>query len=402
MRDDHSLAAVVARDSSLPGLSSVLDAELIARHLGVQKNAVQLDYIRYKPQTNCLARFVVQNPDIRYVYTKTFAEPSLVKLENAASKTSIGCQEPLKIQPDCLLYRFPTDARMKSLSKLIRNNSWLAERFVLFDTAPTMDVLAYKPERRCVLKVRSAEATYVLKLFASRGFDDAYNAARFSKDLSVRVPKLQKKSRRHRALLYEYIEGPTLRDEVVAGRGVPGCAVAGKVLADLHSSSVNRAPSVVPAAANHSLLAWLLPEAAQDVQFIVASANAAIYKTIRTRVPLHGDFYDKQLVLTEDESAVVVDMDDSGIGDHRIDLATFIAHLEGVDPDSSGPCVEAFLSTYTAYSSNSLVALSSYVALATLQLAHHGFRRGLPQWAAHTSAAIQRAKHWLEQEGDHW
>ena len=402
MRDDYSLAAVIARDTPLPGLASALDTHLVAAHLGVQENAVQLDYIRYKPQTNCLARFAVQHPDVRYVYTKTFAQSGLVKIRNASTKTSIGCQAPVEFQPHCLLYRFPSDARLNSLSKLIGNNSWIAERFGLFATASAMDILAYKPERRCVLKVNSAEGTYILKLFAARGFDDAYNAARFTKNLSIPLPKLVKKSRRHRALLYECIEGPTLRDEVVAGRGTHGCTVAGEILAALHGSSLGTAAFVVPATANHGLLAWLLPAAEQDVQFIVASANAAIHKTSTTRVTLHGDFYDKQLILTDNESAVLVDMDDCGIGDHRIDLATFIAHLEGVDPDSAGPSIEAFLSSYATHSSNSLSALPAYVALATLQLAHHGFRRGLHQWAAHTSAAIQRAQRWLERQGDNW
>ncbi len=403
MHDLQPFQDVISRDRELPNLSAVLNEGAIASRLGMNQAAVSLDYIRYKPQTNCLARFRLADPSVPYAYAKTVGNRDDVKIAHAVHKVPDGCKAPLAFEDTCLLYQFPTDAKVNALTKLTRKPLWVSQRFSEVGDHPTMELMAYKPERRCVLKLLTERCAYVLKLFTPREFEPSLTASRYGKHLLVKSPTLEGKSRRYGALLFEFVDGPTLREEIDAGRGELGCSVAGQLLAAFHQSSITsnvtrHIKPVASATEDHGLLNWLIPDAADSVSATVMEANARIRNTPSTSTLLHGDFYDKQLVLAKNGHPVLIDLDQLGHGDHRIDVANFVAHLLTNHAANVETLVGAFLQGYERHSPNRCNSLGAYVALAILKLAHHSFRTSKPDWHKRTINNIEQARHWLSHE----
>lgn len=396
MLERSKINELYQRDTGLTGLANVVDEHLVAQHLGISPSDVTLVYLRYKPMTNCLAHFRIANHTTTSVYAKTFATRDQAKISHSANKTSNGCLGPVEYHPGCLLYQFPTDAKLGSLTRLAQEPSWLAERFNLAFDPDSSQLLAYKPERRCVIRINNPHSSYVLKLYSNSAFAAAHRAAKTVQTQFSDTPQVLKKSRRHRALLFEFTPGPTMREEIQAGRVAESGAVAGRLLAKFHNLSIAAGESRDPYSADHELLAWLLPEAKPQVLAIVTAARSLIQQATPTRVVLHGDYYDKQIIVADNGSPSLLDLDDLSQGDHRIDLATYIAHLEALKPAEAYQAIESFLNSYKRMNSNSLAALNAFVALATLQLAHHPFRRALPNWDLLTREYISRAQRWLD------
>ena len=112
------------------------------------------------------------------------------------------------------------------------------------------------------------------------------------------------------------------------------------------------------------------------------------------RGAIHGDFYDKQVLLLDDQVAVV-DLDDAACGDVRQDLGLFIAHLEldrimrnpQMDLDS---LVESLVDSYQSASTARIEGLASFVADGLFRLAHHPFRYHVSDWPSRTDEILGR------------
>ena len=113
-------------------------------------------------------------------------------------------------------------------------------------------------------------------------------------------------------------------------------------------------------------------------------------------VPIHGDFYDKQIVINKG-SASIIDCDTAHLGNPLSDLGCFIAHLERhavhspVNSQAIPAIRSALLKGYLMERPETdLSSLDNYVGLELFQLLHHPFRDRLADWPTTTSILLNR------------
>ena len=145
------------------------------------------------------------------------------------------------------------------------------------------------------------------------------------------------------------------------------------------------------------MLSWLLPEAISELRGIANRISRWLEDEAEGKTVCHGDFYDKQIIVRRD-GLVLLDFDQACIGDHRSDVANFVAHVVRLAIPESTSVINTFLDAYEAKSSSALNGLHIYVAFCLLKLAHHPFRSGDCRWPAQTRRMIALARRWLENE----
>lgn len=109
-------------------------------------------------------------------------------------------------------------------------------------------------------------------------------------------------------------------------------------------------------------------------------------------VPVHGDFYESQLLVDGDTVTGLLDVDTAGAG-HRIDeWATLLAHLSLL----TGPA-RAWGAQLLAHAErrHPRPQLRPRIAAAVLGLATGPFRVQQPGWAGHTAHRVALAEQWL-------
>ncbi len=416
---DHDLAR---RDQALPGLSTLFDpdamAEIWREASGETAHPPELLYLRYKPGTNCLAAYRIgEDEDARWVYAKAYGRDAGVKLEKVRKNL-----DPREVAPSrrilsenlgIVSFEFPDDAKLPTISRLERpaKRQRMIARILGEEEKSTEDeliTLAYKPERRYVARlVRSGQyASAVLKIYGNQ----RYQAARIAyKELrSADRLLLQDKcggSKRYQIMALTWLPGPTLREQIDSGQLTDLDAV-GSAIAELHQQHA-------PALPRDSMeaIASELRDLARTLAFLHPPVGELADKLAR-QIPehmtnqgvdlgaIHGDLYDKQIIMSGDQVGLV-DLDDAAQGDPRRDLGLFVAHLERdfiMGRDFRG--IESFGATllegYQRTLGKTLTNLEPFVAEGMLRLAHHPFRIHSPDWAERTTMILERAREVLD------
>ncbi|TDT34352.1 phosphotransferase family protein [Naumannella halotolerans] len=116
-----------------------------------------------------------------------------------------------------------------------------------------------------------------------------------------------------------------------------------------------------------------------------AEVETAVRLVERRHVRVHGDFSADQVLVDAGSRCVVADLDRSGFGDPRLDLAGFVA-VELIDHGSSRRA-EALLEGYGAAADD----LRPWIGHALLTRLDQPFRAGDPEWRARTRKVIELA-----------
>jgi hypothetical protein len=139
------------------------------------------------------------------------------------------------------------------------------------------------------------------------------------------------------ALVVAPVAGRPLRDLLLAGDTLPSPARLARLSEDLaamtrpaprhplpDSPAATRVTVVRQAA---GLTAHLLPALRPALDELVAAVACGIDSDPPDRRPVHGDLYEAQVLVGDDGTLGLVDLDDLGLGDPLLDAATFSAHL---------------------------------------------------------------------------
>jgi Ser/Thr protein kinase RdoA (MazF antagonist) len=416
---DHDLAR---RDGAIPGLATLLDPNAMGKlwsdATGDAIPSAELLYLRYKPGTNCLAAYRIgENEDSRWVYVKAYGSEAAVKLEKIRKGLNPQEVDPsrriLSESPGIVSFEFPDDAKLPTIARLERpaRRQRLVARVLGEEEKDVQDeliTLAYKPERRYVAKlIRPGVGTSaVLKLYGS----ERYQAARIAyKELrsSDRL-LLQTRcggSKRYHILAFTWLPGPNLRDEIDSGT-LTDLDGVGSAIAEFHRQDAPNLPQN-----SMEVIASELKILAQTLAFLhppVAELSAQLARQIPKRMAseglnvgtIHGDLYDKQIIMSGDQVGLV-DLDDAAQGDVRRDLGLFVAHLERDfimhrDFRAIEEIGETLLEGYQRTLGKRVTNLEPFVAEGMLRLAHHPFRIHVPDWADRTTMILERAREILE------
>jgi hypothetical protein len=420
----HADAKLVARESAIPGMATVLDTEVLTGHLrnrlpGLDIKVIQQGYVHYKPATNCLVAYRLVTADAEYpFYAKAYGSDAQVKLHKARRLSGIatlpGSGALVLDHIATAVYLFPVDYRLKSLKRLaepekLRN---LIKEF--YPGQPELHEgrltsLNYKPERRYVARLDLAEKPQaVIKFYNPAGYNAARTAARgFESRGELQLAQLAACSDRFLALACDWLEGNMLNEllgqsDVAQQQKIAALQQTGAALADLQRQQPEGLAHRT-ADSEHSRLAaqaetigHLAPDLYPSSRQLAKRLADALGDRPPAICALHGDFYDRQ-VLIRDGKAVILDLDNAALGDPAADPGLFIAHLERnvlrneLDTDDRTRFADAFLQGYLQEGQQpDEERIRLYTAIGLFYLAAEPFRYREPEWPARIEALLER------------
>jgi aminoglycoside phosphotransferase (APT) family kinase protein len=193
--------------------------------------------------------------------------------------------------------------------------------------------------------------------------------------------------------------------DATAGEKTAALELTGAALAELHAQTPGglqhrtRKIEVMRLQAQANTIAQLCPELTHTVERLVRRITTQLNGLQPVIRALHSDFYDQQVMLGSDGTAIIFDIDQAELGDPAADLGLFIAHLEREDlrnmlsAQEVGTFSDALIQGYRdVYRSQESATIHLYAAIGLLYLAAEPFRYREPDWPERIAAILSRAK----------
>lgn len=409
------------REARLPGLATVFDAPALAAAASGQglrlPEGCAPSYVRFKAGTSCLVAYAAAESNEPPLFYATAFQRNSRKLLKATERRTLHsergpgrivlgaeaievCVFPNDDHVQVLVPLADPERRRKIIRHLLRNRKGVH--------ATDARTIAYKPERRCVMRITAGDgSTALLKAYAKSAFEPAYTRARHF----CSVPRIRGLQRligvdeRRRLLAMDWLPGRALVDLLrYPESAATQVKSAGALLADLHASPPDSLAKWTPWTAERELreimgaLAALLPEESERAAELAGRVLLAVAAESSVPVALHGDF-DPRQVVADGESVAFVDLDEAVAGPAALDLGTFIARLhisaatQQVSKAAADDAAATLLAGYAAKRSPpSSPSVRAFTALAFLKIAHEPFRSYRRDWPAEISAVLDSAE----------
>lgn len=419
--------ALIQRDGVIDGLPIVLDEALMLETLKSLRpedkfQSAQKQYIRYKKGTNCIVKYhCVTAEQSRDYYAKAYREQDEDKLAKVTALGRVENAQNVEVleAAHLALFRFPYDGKLKPLPLLFDKNvqATIINRALFRNDwvdVESIETLQYKPERRFVAKLKLSDGNKaVLKMYTHERFQTAVLSNRH-RLRGEHLISLIGRSQKQRILLYEWVEGESLtkvyQDSTFDVENIFDC---GKELGNLHQTkgkyvqakNDNEFACSLEELANG--ISYLIPALAEQAQALASELNLAVQSLVFPHSVIHGDFYSKQVLITE-EGVKFIDLDDVSVWHSGYDIGVFIAHLErdyllGLLPETLLIQYSKLLfDGYTSVRYLEAEQVELFTAVALFQLAHHPFRNGSDNWEKEVrrimAAAQSRLKRYHQQK----
>lgn len=282
------------------------------------------------------------------------------------------------------------------------------------DGGCSAELLRYRPRRRAVLRYRLSDDRIlfgkVLSPARARRAVQATQALAVEPGPGLRFA-LPAPGPAPGALVVAPVAGRPLRDLLLAGDALPAPARLARLSEELaamtrpghrHPLPDSPAAARVNAAGEAAgLTAHLLPPLGHVLDGLVAAVARGIDSDPADRRPVHGDLYEAQVLVDDDGTLGLVDLDDLGRGDPLLDAATFSAHLVALAL-LPGPATARILA-YRAELRRAFLdhlgaperSLRWREAYAMLLLAPGPFRALASNWPAKVTTRVEAATHLL-------
>ena len=219
------------------------------------------------------------------------------------------------------------DERLSSVPGVV--GAWLAR-------GHDVRLLAWRPGRRAVFRVRTARRTRISKLYRkNRQYELRWTALADQGSRAWRVPRVLSWNPRTRCLALEECPGRSLNERWLAGEGE--VADGDRIAALLDWLADATPPPGFPTHDAEDEISILTKRVASYARTLERPPNAAAGLTRRvvealraepdvTPVFSHRDLHDKQ-VLVDGEAGHLIDMDLAALAPPALDLGNILAHL---------------------------------------------------------------------------
>jgi aminoglycoside phosphotransferase (APT) family kinase protein len=297
---------------------------------------------------------------------------------------------------------FPDDAKLRGPRWLLEPERHAAACTALELPPSEFGVLAYKPERRFVAVARHAgDDVAVVKCYDDDGYARSKLVqAALSHMLQLPISRAVAWNDSKRTIAYRWIAG---RMPHIPSEPLGRFEQAGELLARLHGAPIEIPGRDVADGGRTGLLyarardtAAFLPDVLEPMRRVVARLEAHRSDVAMPHVPIHGDFYAKQLLVCGPDVALL-DFDECAMGDPHADLAIFSAHLErdllrgAYSRARADDVFAALLAGYRRLRPIDDARLICLTASSILTLAPHPFRHRDEHWPTLTRQLVDRA-----------
>lgn len=395
---------IIDREPALPGLAVVLDPQAmlaLLQELWPDRlfGAPVITYLRYKPNTSCLAGYSIMLDGETLTFSanarRADAAEKLEKAEEKRSETSrLGPGRAVFSKYAITLVFAPNDRRLRKLKHLVDPDKRRRLLAALgLPEACQIAPIRHRPERRFVGQVlHKGEPIALLKLYREPAYaQSAVNACAFADAGPLRVPECLGQSHEHHAVATQWLEGPAMMP------GPGEAARIGAALALLHAqrpdglATLTRDDQVLAIRRVADAVTDLSPALGRDAHLMVDQIALAISPFRDPPVAIHGDFYLAQLI-DMDGAVGMVDFDEAAMGPAGWDLGNIIGHL--IYGGSSGTAAfgAEMLRGYRDHGGQIDEAeLSVQTAISLMRHAAKPFRDRDPDWPDAIAAVIARA-----------
>lgn len=260
------------------------------------------------------------------------------------------------------------------------------------------DLKAYRPGRRAVVSVAGAAHGIYLKLVRPKKAEQLHRDHKML-PVGLPVPHSLGYSEELGIVALQSIPGSTLRDALEdPSQELPGPGALTSLLVSLptppdarvRASIIERVPAIA------DLLARLVPEEKEAIAHFLEQLGP---EPVDDLAPVHGDFYEAQVLVRDGAVAGLLDVDTYGLGRAGDDPGVMLGHLALWQGMSSQP------ERVRSYA-QSLIALWDHMydpadirrraAATLLTLATGPFRVQTADWPGETSHRIGLAQRWLD------
>jgi tRNA A-37 threonylcarbamoyl transferase component Bud32 len=229
------------------------------------------------------------------------------------------------------IWRYPFDPVLPGLA-IAATPALLADSMRdVVGPRPTIDVHVYRPTQRAVARaIDAAGRSWWIKVVPPADVAALVDRHERLAGIGLPVPRVCAVDAGNGLVVLEGLVGRDLRDALVAGEspwpsGADYLAVVERfTAADVPYDRPGRG-TVSSARAHAKLLAAVVPDQAPRLRELSQLLGSLHEPTPRRTV--HGDLYERQLLVEGSEIVGVVDLDDAGRGEVVDDLANVIAHL---------------------------------------------------------------------------
>ena len=235
------------------------------------------------------------------------------------------------------LARYPVDSRLPGLVAAAEPNGVLelANEHVL--TVPArrarVQLIRYRPEYRAVLRHRLGRVRLYARVMRPSDVDGFLRTHEVATKTAFVVPGLAGSWHAGGVVWLTEVRGKDLRRRIRKGKtpdpmllldGLESLWELPQQAFGIRPASLKRAYDRARASFRHNLLDDAESTFKLDA---IAEALNPFVKSWRPSHMAHNDFYDDQLLLTENGRIALVDLEDIGPGDPMLDVGNFLAHL---------------------------------------------------------------------------
>lgn len=406
-------AELIYRDRNIKGLKILLDKDELSKRLDPYFTKIELEmlYIRYKPNTNCLINYrgKIDNK-IFNLYAKAFRDKDNKinkfkhKFRNENSEGSIIALEDYQI----VISFFPCDYKLSSIKYLGRPQQEQIMLRKIFPNNPEfwngdIQVLHYKPERRLIAKLHTkTKKNIVLRFYNDNDYAKLAKIDDIMKsNIKVRLPKQIGVSDELKLMAFEWLDGEILLDILRTDytKSLKMINDTGNALAKFHLQEIPDI-KIIKSEINDEL--FNLVNQLMVINPTLYRKAKRIFKFISGNLPskspygvLHGDFHAKQIIVQEDNQIAFIDLDELRIGNPLADIGNFISHLKYWSIYNQIPSswlsniIASFISGYrTTKTIESYEEINLYSSIGLLRLIHHPFRICDKNWIEHTNQLL--------------
>jgi aminoglycoside phosphotransferase len=348
-------------------------------------------HVQYRPQSDLVVRYRCRIRRGHHDTTDTVLAATTVAGPPAGT-VPIEARTPDGIALSVGVWRWPFDPTLVDLTTIVTPHLAAEQLHHLVGADLDLDVVAYRPTERAVVRVRGNDREIYVKVVPPAATAALVTRHRLLGEAGLPVPHVVASGDGWLAM--EAISGTTLRDRLKQGaRRLPQPQRYRELLDTLTALDL---PGTAPVrsrlddARHHAaMLATILPDARGRLDEMVGRL-ASTTSGPRATGTVHGDLHEAQVVVDDHTITGLLDIDDVGPGDPLDDVGTLVAHLTfRAMTDGDQRIHDHARSVRTALATGYDGAdVDRHIAAVLIGLATGPFRIQQPDWASTTGRVL--------------